>query len=84
MALLRGIRQAREIEDVKFPARILEEVSKLSQPLRVSQTNQTIPVGNSPIVALAEKAAPAGWAVLVSPSFCHSDEPCAYTSSKAT
>jgi hypothetical protein len=83
-SLLRRIGQRPKIEDVKFAARVLEEVRELPQALRVSQTNQTISVGNGPIVALAEEAVPAAWTVLVSPSFCHADETCAYTSSKAT
>jgi hypothetical protein len=83
-ARVRGIGQGGEIEDVKFAARILEEVRELPQSLRFSQTNQAISVGNGPIVALAEEAAPAAWTVPVSPSFCHADETCAYTSSKAT
>jgi hypothetical protein len=34
-----GIRHCGKIEDVKFAARILEEVCELPQALRVSQTN---------------------------------------------
>ena len=83
-ALFRGIGQGREIEDVKFAARMVKEVRELLQALRVSQTNKAIPIGNGPIVALADedKASLAGCALLV--SFCHADETCAYTSSKAT
>ena len=82
--MVRRIGQGRNIEDVKFAARMLEEVRDLPQTLRVSQTNQAISVRKGPIVALTEEAAPAGRAVLVSPSFRHSDEPCSYTPSKAT